>query len=86
MKHVDTFQYLGSLITEDAECSKGIREKLVRGPSTWGRDETNLEIDLGVTLVCQSDPTWYKSDPKSTSSRRFVLKRLEATWVKNNRL
>src|SRR6218665_99314 len=42
--------------------------------------EATLGIDLGVTLVCQSDPTWYKSDPKSTSSR------LEATWAKNNRL
>ena len=33
-----------------------------------------LQLDLGATLVCQSDPTWYKSDPKSTSSRRFVPK------------
>jgi len=29
-------------------------------------------IDLGATLVCQSNPTWYKSDPKSSSSRRLV--------------
>src|SRR6218665_1379451 len=27
-------------------------------------------LDLGATIVCRSDPTWYKSDPKSTSSRR----------------
>ena len=33
-----------------------------------------LPLDQGVTLVCQSDPTWYKSDPKSTSSRRLVPK------------
>jgi len=32
---------------------------------------------MGVTLVCQYDPTWYKSDPKSTSSRRLVHK---TTW------
>ena len=36
-----------------------------------------IHLDLGVTLVCQSDPTWYKSDPKSTSSRRLVPK---TTW------
>jgi len=36
-----------------------------------------LRLDLGATLVCQSDPTWYKSDPKSTSSRRLVPK---TTW------
>jgi len=29
-------------------------------------------LDVGATLVCQSDPTWYQSDPKSTSSRRLV--------------
>ena|SRR6218665_1949807 len=44
------------------------------------------EVDLGATLVCQSDPTRYKSDPKSTSSRRLVTQRLEATWARNNRL
>ena len=28
-----------------------------------------LCLDLGATLVCQSDPTWYKSDPKSTCTQ-----------------
>jgi len=44
LKQVDTFQYLGSLTTEDAEYSKDIREELARGQSTWGGDEINLEI------------------------------------------
>jgi len=30
---VNTFQYLGSVITEDAECSKEIRGKLAREQS-----------------------------------------------------
>lgn len=30
LEQVDTFQYLGSLITEDTECSKDIRENLAR--------------------------------------------------------
>ena len=34
LEQVDTFQYLGSLITEDEECSKDIRGKLVKGMST----------------------------------------------------
>jgi len=35
-----------------------------------------IMVDLGATctLVCQSDPTRYKSDPKSTSSWRLVPK------------
>jgi len=24
-----------------------------------------LLLDLGATIVCQYDPSWYKSDPKS---------------------
>src|SRR6218665_196160 len=35
-------------------------------------EKNRQTIDLGIALVCQSDPTWYKSDPKSTSSRRLV--------------
>ena len=30
LEYVNTFQYLGSIITEDAECSKEIRGKLVK--------------------------------------------------------
>src|SRR6218665_3693675 len=33
LEQVSTFQYLGSMIAEDAECSKEIREKLARGQS-----------------------------------------------------
>src|SRR6218665_946942 len=44
----------------------------VRRPAA--QEEGGQQIDLGVTLVCQSDPTWYKIDPKSTSSRRLVPK------------
>ena len=29
-------------------------------------------VDLGVTLVCQFDPTWYKSDPKSVVYLRLL--------------
>ena len=44
LKQVNTFQYLGSMIAEDAECSKEIRGKLTRGQSVETcRDETNLE-------------------------------------------
>ena len=42
----------------------------------WSRRTTGvggwMGLDLGATLVCQSDPTWCKSDPKSTSSQRLV--------------
>ena len=34
LDQVDTFQYLGSLMTEDAECSKDIRGKLAKALST----------------------------------------------------
>src|SRR6218665_3393715 len=30
LEQVNTFQYMGSMITEDAECSKAIRGKLTR--------------------------------------------------------
>ena len=33
LEQVDTFQYLGSLITEDAECNKEIRGRIARGQS-----------------------------------------------------
>src|SRR6218665_3981224 len=33
LEQVSTFQYLGSMIAEDAECSKEIRGKLARGQS-----------------------------------------------------
>ena len=33
LEQVNTFQYLESMITEDAECSKEIRGKLARGQS-----------------------------------------------------
>src|SRR6218665_2289867 len=42
-----------------------------------------IHVDLGATLVCQYDPTWYKSDPKSTTCTLNDLRRLGA---KNNRL
>ena len=35
-----------------------------------------LQLDLGATLVYQSDPTWYKSDPKSTTCTLNDLRRL----------
>ena len=37
LEQVNTFQYLGSMITEDADRSKEIRGKLARGQSaeTW---------------------------------------------------
>ena len=34
LEQEDTFQYLGSIITEDAECCNGIRGKLAKGTST----------------------------------------------------
>jgi hypothetical protein len=34
LEQVETFHYLGSLITMDAECNKDIREKLARGQNT----------------------------------------------------
>ena len=33
LEQVSTFQYLGSMIAEDAECTKKIRGKLARGQS-----------------------------------------------------
>jgi len=34
------------------------------------------QVDLRATLVCQSDPTWYKTDPKSTTYTQNDLIRL----------
>jgi len=36
-------------------------------------------LDLVATLVCQFDPTWYKSDPQVDD---LYPKRLEVTWAK----
>ena len=33
LEQVEAFSYLGSLITDDAECSKEIRQHLAKGPS-----------------------------------------------------
>src|SRR6218665_699053 len=49
-----------------------VRSSDGRYPVNTGIFSHSLPVDLGGTLVCQSDPTWYKSDPTSTSSRRIL--------------
>src|SRR6218665_3216336 len=47
---VDTFQYLGSLMTEDAECSKDSRGKLAKG-MTAGAELKQLWISHNIKLT-----------------------------------